>query len=67
MSDIRVPEKSAFIYSLIAFCIAALSITGIILQTDLVGRVIWTIVWGLIGIAWLAGILRSRRRRSTQE
>ena len=61
MTDIRISGKSAFFYALIAFLIAALSITGIILKTDLEGRVIWTVVWGLVGVAWLAGIVRSRK------
>lgn len=66
MTDIRIPEKSAFIYALIAFLIAALSITGIILKTDLEGRVIWTLVWGFIGVAWLIGIVRSRKNKASE-
>lgn len=62
MKFVKVPSTWAYYFSLIAFLIAALSITGVVLKTDLTGRVIWCAIWGTIGVAWLLGIVRSRKK-----
>ncbi len=66
MKHVTIPSTTAFYFSLIAFLIAALSLTGIVLKTDLTGRVIWGVIWGLIGVGWLLGIVRSRRKTTNQ-
>lgn len=62
MKFVKVPSGWAYCFSLIAFLIAALSITGVVLKIDLTGRVIWCVIWGAIGVAWLLGIVRSRKK-----
>ena len=66
MKFVKIPWRWAYFFSLIAFLIAALSITRIVLKTDLTGRVIWCMIWGMIGFAWLTGIVRSRKDRNQQ-
>lgn len=67
MDTIRIPSKYAFIFSLIAFSIAALSISGVILKTDLTGQVFWCSIWCLVGIAWLTGLVHARRKETNTE
>ncbi len=67
MKSVKVPSRWAYCFSLVAFLIAALSITGIVLKTDLTGRVIWCLIWGMIGVAWLMGLVRSRKKTATND
>jgi len=45
--------KTSFYLSLISYLIAAISFSGIILKEDFTGRLIFGIVWVVIGLGWL--------------
>lgn len=61
MSKLQIPSSHAYLYSLISFFIAALSLSGVILKTDLTGRIIWCCIWGIVGLFWLFGIVKSTK------
>jgi hypothetical protein len=49
------PKKYRYylLLMIICFAIAILSFAGVILQSDMTGRVIFGLVWAFVGIGWL--------------
>ena len=48
------PARLGFLgAAVICFAIAALSVAGVILSGDLVGRLVFGVVWVAVGVVWL--------------
>jgi hypothetical protein len=64
------PARLGFLgAAVICFAIAALAVVGVILAGDLVGRLVFGVVWVAVGVVWLGSYFgaffgRRRRRRS---
>ena len=50
--------------ALISFAIAVLAFSGTILAEDTVGKIVYGVLWTLIGLAWLGRCFVSRKRMS---
>jgi len=48
----------------VCFAIAALAFGGVILRDDMAGRMIFGVVWALLGIVWLGRLVQTRRAGS---
>ncbi len=46
----------------VCFAIALLAAFGVILARDDTGRIIYGVVWSLLGVSWLARYVVARRR-----
>ena len=56
----RISPRLSLVMAAIAFVVAALSASGLILATDTTGRIIFTAVWAFLGIVWLGNYFRIR-------
>lgn len=57
----QVSPKLCTVAAIIAFIIALISFFGIILENDLIGRLIFGITWSLIGVLWLGQYFQARK------
>jgi len=48
--------------ALVSFTIAALTYCEVILRGDTTGRYIYTILWSLVGLAWLGRLVMWRKQ-----
>ncbi len=63
MGKLRTSPMYSAILAAVAFGVAAVSFFGIVLQDDLVGRLIFGGTWCLVGGWWLGQYLHSRKAR----
>jgi hypothetical protein len=56
----------SILFALAAWTIAAIALLGVILSDDLTGRLIFGIVWILIGIMWWGQYFLARKGRKPQ-
>jgi hypothetical protein len=57
----QVSPKFCTTATIIAFVIAVMSFFGVILEDDMVGRLIFGITWFLIGILWLGQYFQAKK------
>lgn len=50
----------------VCFVVAALAGAGMILRSDSIGRLIYGVLWSLIGVSWLGRYFIARRREQLQ-
>jgi len=51
----------------VSFTIAFLALGGVILSRDATGRLIYGILWSLVGLGWLARYIIPRRKLKTTD
>lgn len=57
----RVPPKVSVVMAIISFVVAIIPAAGIVMKSDPAGRIIFTIVFLLVGIAWLGQFLHVKK------
>lgn len=56
--------KGLLVAALICLGIAAISFSGLILRADHVGRILFGVAWGTLGVVWLGKyLMRGRAER----
>jgi len=50
----------SIVLAIVSFAVAAVPASGLVLATDPVGRTIFTVVWVLVGVAWLGQLIHAR-------
>ena len=53
MSERRRRRPGFLVASVVSFSISAITFSGLILNEDLTGRVIFGLVWAVLGVVWL--------------
>ncbi len=61
MSGRRIPPRLSLAMAVVSFLVAAIPAAGLVLRGDPTGRLIFTVVWLLLGVAWLGGYLHARK------
>jgi hypothetical protein len=59
-------SRSSIIMAVIAFTVAAIAGFGLVMGEDTVGRVVFTVVWVSVGLAWLGNLVRVKRSASDE-
>jgi hypothetical protein len=62
MTSKKVTPKLSLTMAIVSFLVALIPLSGLVLKGDVTGRIIFTAVWLLVGLAWLGGFFRARRR-----
>jgi hypothetical protein len=57
----RIPPVLSIVMAVVSFAVAAVPATGLVMKSDAVGRIIFTVAWVLVGIAWLGQLLHARK------
>jgi hypothetical protein len=57
----RIPARLYMIMAIISFVIAAIPAFGLVMRADPVGRVIFAVVWIVIGVAWLGQAFHAKQ------
>lgn len=60
-SRFKLPPAFSLTMAFVSFVVAAIPALGVVMREDTTGRLIFTAVWVLVGIAWLGGFLHSRK------
>lgn len=60
----RIPPRVALLLGVVSFVVAAVPATGLVMKSDVVGRLIFTVVWILVGMAWLGQLLHAKKAGS---
>lgn len=56
------PATFSIVMAVICFVVALVPLLGLVLADDLVGRVIFSGAWALLGFVWLGNYRRMRRK-----
>lgn len=57
----QIPPRLSVLMAIIAFLVAAVPATGLVMKSDPAGRFFFTVVWILVGIAWLGQLLQAKK------
>jgi hypothetical protein len=59
----RSSPKYYAVFTIVALGIAAICFLGVVLEGDLVGRIIFGTMWSLVAVYWLGRYIHTRRTR----
>lgn len=62
MAEWNIKPEHYMIAMIVSFAIAVISFSGVFLQNDLVGRLIFGFIWVLVGIGWLGQYFQHRNK-----
>jgi hypothetical protein len=65
LSNWRVSPPLSVAFALVAWAIAIVAFSGIILSEDVTGRLIFGFVWTLIGAIWWGQFFQAKKRASS--
>jgi hypothetical protein len=67
MSGIKVGATLSLWLAAISAVIATVSLFGLILQDDIIGRLIFGTVWTLVGVYWIGSYLTAKNREKLKQ
>jgi hypothetical protein len=64
MTKRRISPAFAAVMAITAFLVAAIPAVGIVMKDDVTGRVIFGLMWTMVGVAWLGQFIWAGRSNS---